>query len=194
MEIPKRGLDMSIFNPIFNGQHVRLASPIAEDQAIFASWSQDDDYLRMLDDDPIRPLSSANYASFADAPDDNSFYFHLRTLTDDTLIGFVVLFNLKWGNQSAEMAIAIGDKTHRGKGFGQDGLKLILNYAFNELNLHRVSLTVMDYNQPAINAYERVGFVREGAHRQAVQRQGKRYDLLLYGILRDEFLALHPLA
>ena len=183
---------MAIFIPIFKGQYVRLASPVVEDQAIFASWTQDDAYMRMLDDDPVRPESITNYASFADAPDDKSFYFHLRTLTDDTVIGFVVLFNLKWGNQSAEMAIGIGDKTYRGKGFGHDGLKLLLNYAFNELNLHRVSLTVMDYNQPAINAYERVGFVREGVHRQAVQRQGERYDLLLYGILRDEFLALHP--
>ena len=182
---------MAIFNPIFKGQVLRLAAPLAEDQAIFASWTQDDDYLRMLDDDPIRPESLANYASFADAPDDKSFYFHLRTLRDDTLIGFVVLFNLKWGNQSAEMAIGIGDKSYRGKGFGHDGLKLILNYGFNELNLHRISLTVMDYNQAAIKAYERLGFVHEGTQRQAVQRQGKRFDLLSYGILRDEFLALH---
>lgn len=177
-----------MFNPIFTGQLLRLASPVADDQALFASWTQDDNYMRMLDDDPVRPESIANYARFADAPDDKSFYFHLRTLAEDTVIGFVVLFNLKWGNQSAEMAIGIGDKSYHGKGYGQDALKLILNYAFNELNLHRVSLTVMDYNLPAIKAYERVGFVREGTHRQAVQRQGKRYDLLLYGILRDEFL------
>jgi len=177
-----------MFSPIFKGQLLRLAPPTADDQAIFASWTHDDDYMRMLDDDPVRPESPLNYASFADAPDDKSYYFHLRTLADDTLVGFVVLFNIKWGNQSAEMAIGIGDPSNRGKGYGQDGLKLILNYGFNELNLHRISLTVMEYNAPAIKAYERVGFVREGAHRQAVQRQGKRCDLLLYGILRDEFL------
>ncbi len=177
-----------MFDPIFKGQLLRLAPPVEGDQAIFAAWSQDDDYMRMLDDDPVRPESPLNYASFGEAPDDKSYYFHLRTLADDTLVGFVVLFNLKWGNQSAEMAIGIGDPANRGKGYGQDALKLILNYGFNELNLHRISLTVMDYNAPAIKAYERVGFVREGAHRQAVQRQGKRYDLLLYGILRDEYV------
>lgn len=177
-----------MFNPIFTGNLLRLASPIEDDQTLFASWTQDDDYMRMLDDDPVRPQSPANFASFAEATDDNNFYFHLRALAEDTVIGFVVLFNIKWSNQSAEMAIGIGDKSYHGKGYGQDALKLILNYAFNELNLHRVSLTVMDYNTPAIKAYERVGFVQEGIHRQAVQRQGKRYDLLLYGILRDEFL------
>jgi RimJ/RimL family protein N-acetyltransferase len=179
-----------MFDPIFTGQHCRLASPMADDAETFALWTQDDNYMRMLDDDPVRPEAPINYASFGDASDKNSYYFHLRTLSEDILIGFVVLFNFKWGNQSAEMAIGIGDTSYRGKGYGQDALKLILNYGFNELNLHRISLTVMDYNTPAIKAYERAGFVLEGKHRQAVQRQGKRYDLLLYGMLQDEFLAM----
>lgn len=177
-----------MFDPLSIGHLLRLAPPTASDAALFASWTRDDEYLRLLDDDPIRPLSEANFSSFGDASEDNSYYFHLRTLSDDIVIGFVVLFNLKWSNQTAEMAIGIGDKSHRGKGYGQDAIKLILNYGFNELNLHRISLTVMDYNTSAIKAYERAGFVKEGIHRQAIQRYGKRYDLLLYGILRDEFL------
>lgn len=176
-------------NPIFTGQLLRLATPTEPDQTLFASWSNDDMYMRMLDDDPVRPESPASFASFTEAGDDKSYYFHLRTLSDDVVIGFVVLFNIKWGNQAAEMAIGIGDKSNRGKGYGQDALKLILNYGFNELNLHRIFLTVIDYNAAAIKAYERAGFVLEGTHRQAVQREGKRYDLLLYGILRDEFMA-----
>lgn len=179
---------MTEFNPIFTGQLLRLAAPIEADQAKFAAWTQDDSYLRLLDDDPIKPLSKASFANFAEASGDDNFYFHLRTLSDDIVIGFVVLFNIKWSNQSAVMAIGIGDKAYRGKGYGQDALKLLLNYAFNELNLHRVGLTVMSYNTDAIKAYERVGFVLEGTQRQAIQRQGKRYDLLTFGILRDEFV------
>lgn len=178
-----------MFDPIFKGQLVRLAPPMESDQSVFASWTQGDDYMRLLDDDPVRPQSPANFSSFTEASDDNSYYFHLRTLADDTLIGFVVLFNIKWSNQTAEMAIGIGDKAYRGKGYGQDALMLILNYGFQELNLHRIGLTVMDYNKAAIRAYERVGFVHEGTQRQAVHRQGKRYDLLYYGILREEFIA-----
>ncbi len=179
---------MPDFNPIFKGQLVRLAAPIASDATKFAEWTQDDVYLRLLDDDPVKPRSEATFANFADAIPDDSYGFHLRTLADDTVIGFVALFNIKWSNQTAEMAIGIGDPAYRGKGYGQDALKLILNYAFNELNLHRVGLTVMSYNTKAIKAYERVGFVHEGTQRQAIQRQGKRYDLLAYGILRSEFV------
>lgn len=177
-----------VFNPLFTGNLLRLAHPVESDAAIFASWTQDDEYMRLLDDDPVRPQSSANYANFSESSDDTSYYFHLRTLSDDQVIGFVVLFNIKWGNQSAEMAIGIGDKAHRGRGYGSAALYLLLNYGFNELNLHRIGLTVMDYNTAAIKAYERAGFVREGTQRQAVQRQGQRYDLLQYGMLRDEFL------
>lgn len=177
-----------MFPPIFKGALVRLAPPHADDQATFAAWTHDDDYMRMLDDDPVRPQSPASYASFGEATRSDDHYFHLRTLAEDQVIGFVVLFNLKWRNQTAELAIGIGEKDFRGRGYGRDALNLILRYAFTELCLRRVSLTVLDYNTRAIKAYERAGFQREGAHRQAVHRNGQFYDLLLYGILREEWL------
>jgi RimJ/RimL family protein N-acetyltransferase len=177
-----------LFDPLFRGKLVRLAAPLPEDGEHFANWSQDDEYLRLLDDDPIRPLAPAHFAHFAN-PGSSDHYFHLRTLADDTLIGFVVLFNIKWSNQSAELAIGIGVPEYRNKGYGSDGLRLILNYAFNELNLYRVELTVIEYNTGAIRAYERVGFVREGVRRQAIQRKGARFDLICYSVLRDEWSA-----
>jgi RimJ/RimL family protein N-acetyltransferase len=177
-----------MFDPIFTGDLLRLTSPQVDDQEVFALWTQDDEYMRLMDDDPVRPQSIANFANFGKAISNDNFYFHLRTLEDNQLIGFVVLFNLKWRNQTAEMAIGIGPKQFWGKGYGRDALNLILNYAFSELCLHRVSLTVLEYNACAIKAYERVGFQREGTHRQAIQRNGQRYDLLLYGILREEWM------
>lgn len=176
-----------MFTPIFSGSLLRLAAPQAADQEIFAAWTQDDEYMRLLDDDPVRPLPALNFASFGEPRGNHDYYFHLRTLADDQLIGFVVLFNLKWSSQSAQLAIGIGSVDFRGKGYGQDALRLILNYAFSELNLNRVGLTVMDYNTRAIKAYERAGFVREGAQRQAVRRGGAYHDLLVYGILRAEW-------
>lgn len=179
-----------VFPALFDGALVRLAAPLPGDKEVFARWSRDDAYLRNLDDDPARPVAEAAFASFdtpAAAPD--SFYFHIRTLEDDSLIGFVVLHTIKWSNQSALLAIGIGDPAYRGRGYGQDALRLTLTYAFDELNLYRVGLTVMAYNTAAIKAYARAGFVPEGAARSAVQRAGARHDLLHFGILRDEWLA-----
>ena len=177
-----------MFKPLFTGKLLRLAVPEPEDMDIMAVWSKNDTYMRLLDDDPVRPQFAADFSDFRNQSHD-SFYFHLRTLEDDTFIGFVVLFSIKWASQTSSMAIGIGENSYRGKGYGADALRLILNYAFAELNLYRVSLTVMSYNADAIRAYERVGFVKEGVQRGMVKREGQRYDMVLYGILREEWEA-----
>jgi len=56
-----------------------------------------------------------------------------------------------------------------------------------ELNLHRVSLDVFEYNPRAIRSYEKVGFKHEGRVRQALNRDGRRWDILYMGILREEW-------
>jgi RimJ/RimL family protein N-acetyltransferase len=59
----------------------------------------------------------------------------------------------------------------------------------DELNLHRVQLTVFSYNERAIALYEKLGFQREGVYREFIQRDGRRYDMYLYGLLRREWKA-----
>ena len=173
---------------LFRGRLVRLAAPTPEDDAMFARWSQDADYLRALDTDYARPVSPAEFAERNRAHQGpNSLEFRLRTLADDTLIGFAALHTIEWNNQAGMLAIGIGDPAYRGKGYGSDALRLLLRYAFGELNLYRVGLDVIASNEPAIRAYERVGFQREGAWRAAVLRDGRRWDRIQMGILRDEW-------
>ncbi len=66
-------------------------------------------------------------------------------------------------------------------------MELALRFAFNELNLYRVQLTVFSYNERAINLYEKLGFQREGVFREHIQRDGRRHDMILYGLLRQEW-------
>jgi len=66
-------------------------------------------------------------------------------------------------------------------------MRVMLRYAFAELNLHRVSLNVFEYNPRAIRSYEICGFVREGRCRQALHRDGRRWDLIYMGIMREEW-------
>jgi RimJ/RimL family protein N-acetyltransferase len=62
-----------------------------------------------------------------------------------------------------------------------------LRFAFHELNLFRVCLTVFSYNAAAIALYEQLGFTREGTYREHIERDGQRYDMVLYGLLRPEW-------
>jgi RimJ/RimL family protein N-acetyltransferase len=178
-------------NDLFRGKLVRLAAPRDDDAQAFARWSQDADYLRAVDTDYARPISpevAARRFSGSES-DPNTVAFRIRTLDDDRLIGFVALHSIEWNNRAALLAIGIGEREYRGKGYGSETLRLVLRHAFGELNLLRVGLDVISNNAAAIRAYERTGFVHEGAMRQAVLRDGRYHDRLVMGILREEWEA-----
>jgi len=105
------------------------------------------------------------------------------------LIGSVRLWRVSERNKSAMLTIFLGEKRVWNRGYGQDALRLILRHGFGAMSLHRVELHVFEFNGRAIAAYERVGFVREGARRQALFRDGRYYDIVVMGITRGEFEA-----
>lgn len=172
---------------IFAGDLIRFAPAVPEDYPIMAGWSNNAEYLRLLDGDPVRPETPEFFMQFKNT--DTSVNFHIRTLEDDTLIGFMGLFNIKWSNQTCILGMSIGNPDYWGKGYGSDALRLMLQYAFDELNLYRISLEVLGYNTRAIRAYEKAGFVREGVQRNAFRRDGQRWDVYSYAIIEDDYRA-----
>jgi diamine N-acetyltransferase len=92
-------------------------------------------------------------------------------------------------NRLAECGLFIGERRHWGKGLGRDTLLTLLRYGFETLNLNRVQLRVMGFNERAIHLYEKIGFVREGSMREAHFHQGRYWDMHLYSILRREWEA-----
>lgn len=177
---------------LFQGQLVRLAAAdVEKDAETWAKWSRDSEYLRLLDSDPAIPRSIQDVKkSFEDhGPNDRSFPFAMRTLDEDRLIGFIGLGiypSLTQGN--GWVGIGIGERDCWGRGYGTDAMKVLLRYAFTEINLHRVSLGVFDYNARAIKSYEKAGFVLEGRMREAMHRDRKYWDILFMGVLRDEWM------
>jgi RimJ/RimL family protein N-acetyltransferase len=188
----RKGLTVTEGQNLFQGQLVRLVAPSERDAPILARWSEDTEYLRAVDSDYARPLSPEEFAHrlSPDQADPNRLEFHIRTLADDRLIGFVALHSVEWNNSAALLAIGIGEPEFRGKGYGTDALQLILRFAFHELNLYRVGLDVIASNTRAIRTYEKLGFKREGRMRDAVQRDGHRTDRIFMGLLRDEWSEL----
>lgn len=113
--------------------------------------------------------------------------FSIRTLDADKLIGFIALDGINWTDRDSYVAIGIGEPDFWGRGCGTDAMRLMLRYAFTELNLHRISLNVYAYNQRAVRSYEKCGFQHEGCIREFVLRDGHRSDMLHMGILRTEW-------
>ena len=174
---------------LLRGSRVRLTALTQDDLPTVAEWHQNPEFLRLLDALPAYPKTETSLAQRLDDTDKatDAFLFAIRTLDSDTPIGYVELDGILWTHRVGGVSIAIGEAKHRGQGYGDEVMRLMLRFAFDELNLHRVQLTVFSYNERAIALYEKLGFQREGVHREHLQRDGKRYDMYLYGLLRSEW-------
>jgi len=106
----------------------------------------------------------------------------------DTHIGNCAIQNIDWTNRHAEYAVIIGEKKFWGKGVGTEVAKLLIEHAFNTLNLNKVSLGVNAQNKCAVRAFEKAGFVREGILRQEIYCNGRYCDVVRMSILKQEFL------
>lgn len=114
--------------------------------------------------------------------------FAIRKKDDEMLIGSCQLYSIDWINSSAELQIRIGAEGERGQGLGTETVRVLLSYAFKDLNLHRVYLHVYENNLPAIKTYEKTGFTREGILREANFIDGEYVNIILMSVLRQEWL------
>ena len=178
---------------LLTGQLVRLAALNAEvDAEAFARWDVDTEFGRQLNTRPRLPTRARQIREFLEkeqSEDPATIIFSVRTLVDDRLIGFVVFAGINWQHGDTFVAIGIGDPAFRGSGYGTDAMRVMLRYGFMELNLQRIQLDVFSYNERAIKSYLKAGFVEEGRQRGMLQRDGRRWDFIYMGILRDEWLA-----
>ncbi len=102
-------------------------------------------------------------------------------------IGNIKLGKINWIHRFADLGIMIGEKKYWGKGYGQEACKLLLEYAFNRLNLNKVILGVYANHKPAIKTYQEVGFKIEGRIRKLLNFEGKYVDKIVMGISQSEF-------
>jgi len=105
------------------------------------------------------------------------------------IVGHISLGQIDKKNKSARVGkVLVGDTNARGKGYGQQMIKAILHIAFDDLDLHRVSLGVFDFNVPAILCYEKAGFIKEGLRRDARKNGDTYWSLWEMSILENEWL------
>jgi RimJ/RimL family protein N-acetyltransferase len=173
---------------LLQGSRLRLTALEEGDLQTVARWQENATFLRLFDARPAYPRSKASLAAWLEERHkaQDAFLFGVR-LRDGTLIGYVELDGILWAHAVGWTSIALGDPTHWGHGFGSEAMQLLLGFAFDELNLHRVQLTVFDYNDRAIALYEKLGFRREGTFREFMRRDSARHDMYLYGLLREEW-------
>jgi RimJ/RimL family protein N-acetyltransferase len=91
-------------------------------------------------------------------------------------------------NRGAMVGLDIVPEFRR-RGYARKVFEYFFQYLFDEVGLNRLGLVTLDSNTPAVELYRKLGFQKEGRHREAVWRDGRHQDLLQFGLLRDEYKA-----
>jgi len=107
-------------------------------------------------------------------------------IVDGAVVGEAVLRDLDEDNASMTYRVALVGPSVFGRGYGTDTTRLVRDFAFGPLRLHRLSLEVNAFNAAAIAVYEKVGFVREGVRREAVLRDGAWSDVYDMALVADD--------
>jgi RimJ/RimL family protein N-acetyltransferase len=176
--------------PILNIEGERVAlGPLRRDLLpVYQRWINDLGTMRTLGVPPF-PMTSEKEQEWYDrqskTEDDVPFTIYER----ETLrpIGNTGLHGVDYRNRSAIFGILIGEPECRGKGYGTEATRLMLDYAFAALGLHNVMLTVFEFNPAGIKAYQKAGFKEIGRRRESRMMGGKLWDEVHMDCLRSEF-------
>lgn len=150
-------------------------------------WFNDQEVIQYLLTDCM-PTTYENETKWFDELSLNDrLIFAVETRDKRKYIGNVGLHHINWINHNARTVTIIGDKDEWGKGFGTEAKKLIIAYAFNNLNLHKLSSYVIEDNLRSRRINERCGFDVEGRLQQQIYRQGKYHNVIIFGLSKSHW-------
>ncbi len=175
------------------GERCYLSPIQSEDAQLWTAWMNDLEVTLPLGDEAYLPYSLEKMqAEVTEAIRRQDHIFTIVESAGDRPVGRCLLFAIDAVNRSAMLGIVIGEKSAWNRGLGTEATRLLLDYAFNLLNLHSVMLGTFEFNRRAIRAYEKVGFQRIGMRREARIIAGKAWGVVMMDILEEEFRARWP--
>jgi [ribosomal protein S5]-alanine N-acetyltransferase len=173
-------------NPFLIGTKIYLR-PVEPDEASrVVPWFNDPEVTRFIL--RHRPMTVADETDFLQRfrTSETDLVLGIAVHETDELIGMTGLHHIDARNRHASFGITIGEKQHWGKGLGSEATALMMRHSFQTLNLNRLWLYVFEYNARGIRVYEKLGFRIEGRLRQDTFREGRYWDTLIMGVLREE--------
>lgn len=168
------------------GEKIYL-SPVSTDDAVkFTRWVNDLETTYNLQLAP-QIISLEREQEFLEGMQKEGYNFAIVSRESDELLGSCGLLQPDLIQRTGELGIFIGEKKQRGKGYGSEAVRLLLDFAFNILNLHSVYLRVRSFNQAGIHTYKKIGFKEIGRRRECVFLGGQYFDEIYMDILDREF-------
>lgn len=171
---------------MIRGERVHLRAIERTDIPTFLRWFNDAEVTQYLS--MYLPMSeTAEMRWYERQLDDSSNLVLCIETLDGIHIGNIGLHDIDTRARLAELGITIGEKAYWGQGYGRDAIRTLCRFAFHEMNLHRIYLRVISYNDRARRCYLAAGFTPEGTLREAHYSRGTYHDMHVLGLLRHEF-------
>lgn len=161
-----------------------------DDCLLFAKWEKDPRVTKFFTISDDRNYEEIVREHFERKNDPTQVEFTICIAESGEAIGRIYISNINPHYDSLDISrIYIADTNNRGKGYGEEALRLALKWAFNEMKVERVTLDHFADNIIANNLYRKIGFVPEGKMRHAGKKNEIYVDLCLMSILKDEYFS-----
>jgi RimJ/RimL family protein N-acetyltransferase len=176
---------------VLKGERVILRPVRRSDLEYFLKWFNDTEVIQYLS--MYVPMTEMAEEKYIDelgttrARTDTPFVIEVIEGDSTKSVGTIGLHGINNKDHSAMFGIAIGEKDYWSKGYGTEATRLLIDYGFEQLNLHRISSYAYSFNERSIRLHKRAGFSEEGRQREAVFKNGKYHDHVMFGILREEW-------
>jgi len=178
--------------PRLIGTNVMLREYRREDLPWVRQWVNDPDIVSHLSDIFLYPHANESTEAYLEAMvegNTDSRGFVIADLASEAYIGQVNLDTIDWKNRVGKIGIVIGSPEYLGRGIGTEAMKLLIDFAFREMNLNRLELEVYDFNERAIRCYLNCGFIQEGRLRERQYKKGRYWDVIQMGLLKSDWKA-----
>jgi RimJ/RimL family protein N-acetyltransferase len=176
---------------MLKGSRVLLRPVKRSDISHFVKWFNDPEVVQYLDMYlPMTEMAEEKYVEELGTTMARSraqFVIEVKASTSAKPIGTCGLDGISSKDNHATFGIVIGEKDYWSKGYGVEAAGLLINYGFEQLNLHRIWSAAVAFNQRSIKLHKKLGFREEGRLRQAMFKNGQYHDRIEYGLLREEW-------
>jgi len=105
----------------------------------------------------------------------------------EKVYGTAIISKIDWKNRSCSIDIKLS-RNAQGNGYGTDAVQLLIKYIFEELNMNRIFVNILEYNIQSQGLFEKIGFIKEGIQRKAIFKNGKYNNLIIYSLLKEEYM------
>lgn len=168
------------------GNKVYLSPMNSDDYLKYVEWLNDYDVAKGVNQ-YVKIISINGEKEWLENAVNEKYNFAIVCIENDELLGNISLMNICDIDKTAELGIFIGNKEKHSCGYGSEAIMLLLNYAFNHINLNNIMLKVYSFNTGAIKAYEKCGFKTFGVWKNSHYFNGEYIDEIFMNVLKDDF-------